>query len=216
MLELLSVGSGSGESDLVVAVLATLPVASGFTRATIVTVRTAPGAMSPSEQSIRGPVAAQSASGLTVFSVTLPGSVSVTVALTAVDGPSLVTTIVQWMSSPATTLASAAALTIRRSAATEIGVVVVGVLLPGCGSGVSAVAVAVFTSGPVTPGATVPVRTIGCTSPGASVGNAHSSRWPSMAHCDGVTVAGTKPAGRSSVTSVSTAVEGPLLRSVKR
>src|SRR5262249_24257362 len=85
---------------------------------------------------------------------------AVTTTLLAVDGPSLVTTVVNVRSLPAVALGGPDFIT-TRSADAAIAVVSESLSLPGTGSGVSAggVTLALLTRVPVAVGSTVPVAT---------------------------------------------------------
>ena len=172
----MSVGSASvaPAGAWAVAVLLTVP-STATTVATSVNVTDAPTVMSTAVEIAPLPlVAAQLAPGdgthVHVAAVSSTTAGSETVAPTASDGPSLVTTIVYVNVSFGCALVCPSALVTTRSTTGVTASLSVAVLLPGVGSvtAASGVTVAVFASVPVALGATVPSSTNVTEPPGAS------------------------------------------------
>ena len=145
------------------------------------------------------------------------GSRSVSSTPVASDGPVLVTVTLKAVLPPAAAVSASAVLVRLRSARRWSGVVVESdTSAPPPSRSVEVVATAVLvTSEPVRFGATVPVTVIsaGCTgsrvTPARTVPSAHRSRCATsvQAPCEDVMSVGTRPAGRASVTTTSSALE---------
>lgn len=177
------VGSLVGEA--IVAVFVRLPVAVGATVPRTVIVAVALGAMDGAEHVTVCPLTAHVQPVVAVVAeipVTVFGRVSVTVGLTAVEGPALVAVNVQVAWDPATRGDVVAALASDRSALGAVAVVSESVLLAVLGSPEDDDVVAVLVRLPVKAGSRVPVIVTVAVAPTARVGALQLTFWPAIEH----------------------------------
>ena len=213
-------GSGSSASDVAETVFVIVAgVASDGTLAATVSVSVAPAATVPRAHSTSPPTSVHRPSEPGASNTSGAGRRSVSTTPVASDGPVLVSVTVKDAPPPASAAATSATFVTARSARRTIGVIVGAEVASGSplSNGVDDVAAATFVASlPLIAGETVPVTVIsaGGTCPSSDVDDstvpsAHLTSWPVTVQepCDVVAAVGTRPGGKVSVTTTSSASE---------
>lgn len=222
LVSVLLVAIGSVDSELTREVLDTVPVAAADRTPETVIVADSPVKSVPAAQRTDWPAtvqdhpaAAAAASGVALTPVMTFAKVSVTSGLRAEEGPSLVTTSVQLISSPGVPPEARSLLRVR-SDSTPTLVVASSELLPVSGSGVPESTLPMLAISPTWSAARVPAITMSTAGASGSMsGPVQVRNWPASVQfhsvSEGVTIRSDTSSGTSSVNTGSTAVEGPTL-----